>query len=170
MRLIVIKQSTDLQALGAQLIGKKTGDAATLDRLKSLNPHVDFNRIGPGTVLLLPDSPDLKAGANEATISPVGEAIDGIARDVDDGFKASAERMRNAVEALNIDLRAVSEVTKSAAVKRLIDGDPSLKKQLDGAVEAANNQQKTVREAATQMEALQKMVDEEFAALGKMLR
>lgn len=170
MRIIVIKESTDLQALGTQLIGKKTDGSITLERLKSLNPHVDFNHLERGTVLLLPDAHEPKTSNDKDTRSPARDAIDDFSKDAEAGFRVAAERVRNAAEALNADLGALSAAVKSAAVKRLIDSDPLLKQQLEDAREAGNNEQKGVQEAVRQVQALQKMVGEELAALGRMLR
>lgn len=170
MRIIVIKESTDLQALGTQLIGNKTGGSVTLERVKSLNPHVDFNRLERGTVLLLPDAHELKAGNDKDIRSPARDAIDDFSQDAEAGFKVAAERVHNAAEVLNADLSALSAAVKTAAVKGLIDSDPLLKKQLEEAREAGNNEQKGVQEALRQVQALQKMVGEELAALGQMLR
>ena len=170
MRTIVIKQSTDLQALGMRLIGKKTGGSVTLERLKSLNPHVDFNHLERGTVLLLPDTHDLKTSNDKDIRSPARDAIDDFSKDAEAGFKVATERIMNAADALNADLSALSATVKTTAVKRLIDSDPMLKKQLEESREAGNNEQKGVQEAVRQVQALQKMVDEELAALGQMLR
>ena len=59
MRIFVIKQDTDLKGVGETLL-KKAGqpDRVSLERIKSLNPHLDETRVAAGTVLLVPDSPE----------------------------------------------------------------------------------------------------------------
>src|SRR5690349_16934472 len=128
MRLIVIKQASDLQALSNKLLIKKPGGTATLDRLKALNPHVDFNRIEAGTVLLLPDTPDVKADDKD-TRSVAGDAFEDFVKETAEGFKSVAERVSRASESLATDRAAANAVLKIAAVRRQIESDPLLKKQ-----------------------------------------
>ncbi len=168
MRVILIKQASDLQALTTRLVGKKPGSSATLDRVKALNPHVDFNRIEAGTVLLLPDASDIKADDKDSR-SLAGDAFDDIVRHAEEGLKATAGRVRKAADELAADRAAIAAVIKTAAVKRLIESDPLLKKQLEDAGEASTAAQKNVQEAAKQVQAMQKMVDEELAALRQLL-
>ncbi|WP_321796802.1 hypothetical protein [Caballeronia sp. J97] len=167
MRVIVIKQASDLKTLATRLIGKKA-DGSALERMKALNPHADFERLEPGTVLLLPDLPGLKAGDKD-TRSITGDALDSFAKDTASGLAAAAKRVAAAADALAADRAGVSGVSKVAAVKRLIDGDPVLKKQLEDAGAAFNREQKELKEAAAQIETMQKLVGEEWSALRQLL-
>ena len=45
MRMIVIKQGTDLQALGTRLFGSTAREDNGLQHLQRLNPHIDFKKI-----------------------------------------------------------------------------------------------------------------------------
>ena len=64
MRIFITKTDTDLAALSATLLRKPADAGTALDRVRALNPHVeDFQRLAAGTVLILPDTPDIKAGA-----------------------------------------------------------------------------------------------------------
>lgn len=172
MRLIVIKQASDLQALSARLL-KKGGPAgthefsqATLEQVKRLNPHVDFQRIDAGTVLLLPDTPELKDTDSQ---SPAGNAFEDFVAQTSEGFKAVAQRLRTSADALAADRAAVNAVLKTAAVKRQIESDPLLKKQLDEASSEFTDAQKKAQEAASQLEAMQKEMGDELKALKAML-
>ncbi|MFM0053337.1 hypothetical protein [Caballeronia grimmiae] len=167
MRVIVIKQASDLKTLATRLIGKKSDDSA-LGRVKALNPHVNFDRIEPGTVLLLPDEPGLKAGDKD-TRSVTGDALDSFAKDTASGLEAAAKRAAAAADALAADRAAVSGVSKVAAVKRLIEGDPVLKKQLEDAGAASNYEQKEMKGAIARIETMQNLVSEELAALRQLL-
>ena len=69
MRMIVIKQETDLQGLSARLLSGRlaSGKAhSALESLQALNPHVDLKKVAAGTVLLVPDSPSFKASASDS--------------------------------------------------------------------------------------------------------
>lgn len=177
MRLIVIDQASDLQtALNARLLKKPAGgkgkaganevSQATLDQVKRLNPHVDFQRIEAGTVLLLPDSPELNAKDSQ---SPGGDAFEDFVAHTSEGFKAVTQRMGLNAEALAADRTAVNATLKIAAVKRQIESDPLLQKQLDEANSEFTDAQKKAQEAAGQVEAMQKDVNAELEALRKML-
>ena len=177
MRLIVIDQASDLQtALNARLLKKPAGrkgkaganevSQATLDQVKRLNPHVDFQRLEAGAVLLLPDSPELNAKDGQ---SPGGDAFEDFAAHTSEGFKGVVQRMGLNAEALAVDRTAVNAVIKTAAVKRQIEGDPLLQKQLDEANSEFTDAHKKAQEAAGQVEAMQKDVNAELEALRKML-
>ena len=167
MRVIIIKQATDLQALTAKLVGRKSG-SATLERVKALNPHVDFNHIQPGTAIMLPDAPDLKASDKDAH-SVGDDSFEQFTRDTLEGFKAAAERVRTASDAAAADRAAVTAVLKTAVAKRQVESDPLLRKQLDEVAEESAAEQKRFKDAARQVEVLQKAVAEELAVMGKLL-
>jgi hypothetical protein len=175
MRLIVIKQASDLQSLSARLLKKPSGGRAssheigqaTLEQVKQLNPHVDFQRIDAGTVLLLPDTPELKDTDSQ---SLAGDAFEDFITHTSEGFKAVAQRMRNNAETLAADRAAVNATVKTAAVKRLIESDPLLKKQLDEVSSEFSDEQKKTQEAARQLEAMQKDMNVELAVLKGMLK
>ena len=177
MRLIVIDQASDLQtALNARLLKKPAGgkgkaganevSQATLDQVKRLNPHVDFQRIEAGTVLLLPDSHGLN---DKDSQSLAGNSFEDFVAHASEGFKAVAQRMRISADALAADHAAVNATLKIAAVKRQIESDPLLKNQLDEANSEFTDAQKKTQEAAGQVEAMQKDVNAELEALRKML-
>lgn len=174
MRLIVIQQASNLRALSATLLGNPTGgqagtqevSQATLDQIKILNPHADLQRLPSGTVLLLPDVHELKDAESQ---SLAGNSFEGFAAHAREGLEAVAQRIRSGAEALAADRAAVTAVLKTAAVKRLIDSDPLLKKQLDEAGSEFSNAQKQAQEAARELQTLQKGLDVELQALRKML-
>jgi hypothetical protein len=171
MRVILLKQASDFQDLTSRLLGRRPAgsSAVTLDHLKTLNPHVDFNRIEPGTVLLLPDTPDIRADDKDS-LSPADDAFDDVVRHVDNGFQDAAAQIAKAVDELSADRVAIGLAAKTAEFKRLLESDPLLKKQLDAAAEASNAELKKVKEAAKQLEVLRKAAGEGLAALRQLLQ
>lgn len=158
MRMFVLKQGQDLQTLSSRL-----GGAASINRLKALNPHLDFGRLEPGTVLLVPDDID------EAE-SVAGAVFDGLAGDVKEGLKAATARVRSTqakTEALRKDVAAI---LRSAAFKRTLEGDAELKKQSDAADARFKADQAAVRQTEESLSALDEFVNTELAALGKLIR
>jgi hypothetical protein len=175
MRLIVIKQATELQALSANLFKKfSPGDGrsretnqAVLEQVKLLNPHVDFSRIDAGTVLLLPDTHALKDTDSQSLLV---NAFEDFVAHANEGFNTVALRMRSSADALAADRADVNAVLKIAAVKRQIESDPLLKKQLDEANTEFTDAQKAAQVAARQIETMQKDINTELAALQAMLK
>jgi len=170
MRLIVIAQASDLQALSARLLGNPAaGQAlgpATLAELGRLNPHADLQRLEAGAVLLLPDTPELK----DADSTPLGgDCFEDFAARTRDGLQAVAERLRSSAEALAAERAGVTAALKTAAVRRLMESDPLLKSQLDEAGSEFADAQKQAQQAAGQLETLQQGVNAELQALRQML-
>jgi hypothetical protein len=167
MRIFITKTDTDLSALSATLL-RKPGDAsATLDRVRALNPQVeDFQRLAAGTVLILPDTPEIKAGAGTTVGS---DNISDLADDLGSGLKTVNSRFANRVDDLKSDRVAVVAALKTAAVKRLVEGDPSLQKQLDASEVEFKREQKRVTETQAQLAEVQKLALAEFAQLQKLL-
>ena len=158
MRMFVLKQGQDLQTLSSRL-----GGAVSINRLKVLNPHLDLDRLEPGTVLLVPD------GVDDAD-SVAGAVFDGLAGDVKEGIKAATLRFRDTqakTEALSKD---VSAILKSAAFKRTLEGDAELKKQADAAETRFKADQVSGKQTEESLTALEQLVNEELAALGKLVR
>lgn len=174
MRLIVIKQASDLRTLSAGLLKKSVasqGSArevslATLEQVKRLNPHLDFQHLEAGTVVLLPDSPELSEVDSQ---SLAGTSFDDFAAHVNEGFKAVTQGMRIKADELAAEHSAVNAILKTAAVKRQIESDPLLKTQLEEANNQFTDAQKNAQEAARQVEAMQKEMGNELKALQAML-
>jgi len=166
MRILVIKQASDLQTLSNKLNtgGKSTGKA-TLEHIKSLNPHVDFQRIEAGTVLLLPDAPELK----DSDSQPIaGDAFADLANQMEKGFNTIIQRVRSGAEALVAERAAVVAILSASGVRRH-KGDQLLAMQLEDAGKEFTVAQKKALEAENLVEAMQAAVKEELVALRGVL-
>lgn len=173
MRLIVIKQASDLLTLsktlfndGADCAGIAAAHNVTLDRIKSLNPQVDFNRMEAGTVLLLPDAPDLKDTESQ---SIAGDAFADFTSQLTEGLGIAAQHLSGGIDALKAERKAVTAVLATNAVKREVDSDQSLRKQLEAATESFATEQKEMQEAARQVQTMQLAVAEDLAVLANLL-
>jgi hypothetical protein len=171
MRVIVIKQATDLANLRTMLFNGANGATpaaadASIERLQALNPHVDFQRIAAKTVLLLPDDP-VMAASGSRTIAD--DAFAEFSANLGAGFKVAAERARVGAEALAAERAAVTEAMKNPVVARQIEADPLLREQLAHAGEASAAEQKAAQAAIKQVDAMRKMATEELRALRELL-
>ena len=174
MRLIVIQQASDLLTLSRTLFSdgpNSTGNAAahsaTLERIRSLNPQVDFQRMEAGTVLLLPDVPDLKDTESQ---SIAGDSFADFTSHMPEGLRTVAQRLSGGAKALDAEREAVTAVLTIDAVKRQIRSDRLLEKQLADASEAFTTERKEMQKAAQQVKTMQVAVADELAALAKLLR
>lgn len=158
MRMFVLKQGQSLQTLGSQL-----GGAASIGRLKALNPHLDLNRLEPGTVLLVPDG-------IEGADSVAGAVFDGLAADVKEGLKAATARVQSTRVKNELLQKDVTAILKSAAFKRVLEGDAELKKQTEAAKTRLQANQATNKRTEESLSALDQLVNEELAVLRNLLR
>lgn len=166
MRMIVTDKKTSLRTLGIRLLDDEADRVSALEQLKTVNPHVDFKKIEPGTVLLIPDTPGFR-DAESASVT--GDAFDALREQIVVSVAAAASRLRGGYEALRAEQKEVAVVLKSAAVKRAIETDADLKPQIDAATQVFKQDQQQARDAEKTMQTLQEQVAEELASLTKLL-
>lgn len=167
MRIFITDKATDLATLVASLARRASARDVTLERVKALNPQLsDTTELGVGTVLILPETPELKASAG----APAGaESLETLGSRLHTGLRDVESRTTRGFEALVADRGAVHDALKAAAAKRLIEGDPQLKKQLAAAEAHFQAEQKRVGERREQLKEAAKIVETEFARLQKLL-
>lgn len=167
IRIFQVKNADALRSLlkgvGAQ--GEPKSHPA-FERLQRLNPHVDLAKLKAGTVLLLPDIPDLDSQGD----SLAGEAFDGLAADAANGLKAAGARMRDGFERRAAEHKELAAVFKSAGVKRLMESDEVLRKQVAEAEERFKAEQKEAAESLAVADEAGKALASELAALGRLFK
>ena len=170
MRLLVVKQASNLQSLSSQLLdgGSKpaansAARTAALESVKLLNPHVDFRHIEAGTVLALPDSPEFK---DSQVRSIDGDAFASFANDATDGLNAIAQRVGGRIDALTSDHDEFTAVLKTGPVQNAV----LLRTQLSNADHAFDSEQKKAQSAAMQLKAMKQAIEKELRALGSLVR
>lgn len=166
MRTLTIKQTTDLQSIGDSLSGTAAAKQSTLQQMQRLNPHVDFARITPGTVLLMPRDTGAKSDDADQIGAKVFQAF---GDQVNTALDAAEAGIRAGHQALEVQRKEVTAALKSAAVKRLIDSEPDLKVQFEAAAQVFADDQKQAKESDAALQALRKDCLAELATLGKLL-
>jgi hypothetical protein len=169
MRMIVIKQETDLQGLSSKLLSARlTSDKAhsALQSLQALNPHVDLKKVASGTVLLVPDAPGFKVSASD---SVPGNALADFQQLVENNLDAAAARLKAGNAERDARRADVAAVLKVPAVQRLIETDPDFKQQLEDATRAAKQDQQREAQAGQTLDAAAKGALTELAAVAKLL-
>ena len=166
MRIFVIKQDTDLKGLGETLLkGSGRNAPASLERLQSLNPHVDINRLGAGTVLLVPDSPDFRTKDAETM---GGTAFDDFEREIAGALRGASARSQEGLALREAQDKEVVKVFKSAAIGKLAADDSELRRRIDETGNRMAASSKETRQVTTQMDVLEKGVAAELKKLRQL--
>ncbi len=172
MRVIFIKQSTDWSALSAQLFATQTDSAQALASLQRTNPHLDFQKLGLGSVVLVPELAGLKDADGSAGKESKDGSISGNA------FAALQNQLLDEVASTTADARAAwasrleSQREVMVALKKLsevIGSDRDLKAQAEQAQKAAKNDATNAKAAEVTLKALEEDVKAELTSLGKSL-
>lgn len=169
-RTFVISKSTTPKALIAQLstdaaAGDEEAPAVRLASLQRLNPHIaDLDRIPAGTVLLVPDTPNVRA----ATSSIAGQAFSEFAEQARQAGASTAQRVNASYSALAEQQKEVAAALKSAAVRKQVDADADLQKLVTDSDAVFKADQQSAKAAQQTLESLQKGVVDELAVLAKM--
>lgn len=164
MRIFVIKQDTDLKGIGEALLKKNDAPArASLDRILTLNPHLDENRVAAGTVVLLPDTPEFAAGSTDTVAA---SSFEGFQRDMATSFRAADVQLREGLARRDEQDKEVAKAIKSAAITRLAADDAELRGHLEGVGKQADARAKQSKQAAGELAALEKALAAEMKKLG----
>jgi hypothetical protein len=169
MRMLTIRHDTDLQGLGTLLLDARVSSARSdtaLDALQAANPHADLKNLKAGTVLFVPEEPGLKASASN---SVAGGAFADFQQMAGTALGQAAENMKTANATRTDDLTAVTAATKSTAVRRLIDSDRDLAKQLADGTKALEQDQEQAKQAEQTLAQASRAALAVLADLGKRL-
>ena len=169
MRMLTIKNDTDLQGLSSLLVDARLSSArsdAALDALQAANPHADLKNLRAGTVLFVPEQPGLKASA---TASAPGGAFADFQQMARSALGQAAENIKTASAARADDLAAVIAATKSAALRRLLDSDRDLAKQVADETKTLEQDQEQAKQAEQTLAQASRAALAILAELGKRL-
>jgi len=135
MRVFVVKNETSADDVRRRLLkpGVSAARAKTLeDGVRAANPHVDLDALRPGTVLIVPDHPDLAPDeSGSTTLGGAGMSVDQltaalprVAAVVERGAEAArrrGEELRRALDTREVRRAAESDDRLRAEVDRLAD-------------------------------------------------
>ncbi len=163
MRIFVVKTDTDLKSL----LGSTP--TARLELLQRFNPHLDFKRLTPGAVVVVPEeardiefpSGDPKSIGVEAMESFIGFAKDALA--------ASGKRVQQVAERAKAEEAALGTALKSKSVQAAFEKDAELKAQAEEVVKRAKEDSRDSAADVKNFDAMFKAAQAELAALAKRL-
>ena len=161
----ITDKETDLEKLAGSVARTPRAADAIRARLEALNPQFS-KRIPRGSVVILPEGSDIKAGAG----SPVRRTnLDELAERFKIGTRETAKRAGARLESLTAERTAARDSLKSVVAKRLVESDPQLQKQLAAAEAHFKAEQKRAAEASAQLADDAKLVEGELAKLHKLV-
>lgn len=166
MRMIVIKQGTELKALGAQLFDSGALREGALAGLQRLNPQADFARLEPSTVLLVPEQADLREGE---TSSIGGDAFAAFAEQVRASVDAIVGRVQSGHQGrLDRQTETAAEL-QSPTLQNLLARIPDLSNEVGAALQVFDEDRKQAEVANTLLQTLEQELAAELDALRKLL-
>jgi hypothetical protein len=167
-RTFTVRNETTLQALGATLLDARFSGAqadAAMERVKALNPHVDFQRIAPGTVIFVPDAPGVKATVGTAAQSG---PMDDFRALLSGALSDAASRLKDGNAARAAGRADLSAALRSAAFKRVTGEDRDIARQVSEAQEAMAGEESADKQAEENLAAASKSVLAALAQLRKV--
>lgn len=169
MRMIVIDRATDLRGLTSRLLGAGAASEGAVENLRRLNPHLNLDSLETGAVVLVPDQPGLSGPRDGGSESVGGINFDEFSKTVASALEASVARVRSGHAERLAQQKDVATLLKSAVLRRALESDPDLKKQLEAVQQGMKNDQQAAKDAETTVKALLEQSASELAALGKLL-
>jgi hypothetical protein len=169
MRMLTIRQDTDLQGLSSLLLDARLSSArsnAALDALQAANPHADLKNLRAGTVLFVPEVSGLKTSASA---SVPGGALADFQQMVRSALGQAAEKLKAGDETRAGERDAITAVIGTAAVKRILASDAELMKQVTEETKAFEEDQKQADQAEQALAAASRAVLAKLSELSKLL-
>jgi len=153
---------------GARLSQSASKDAA--EAIAAANPHVNLDRLEPGTVLTVPDDvPKLSMGARLSFDQPTRSAVAGLAaggKSTLDAIAASAKELDKQSIADRKNLAKTLDAEELATAARR---DKTLRAALAAATEAMTQQEADENDRAAALESARKAWSSELDTLAKLL-
>ena len=169
LRVLMVKEETDVKSLSKTVLTTKLSAAQSEVAIASLaaaNPHVDFEKVPAGTVLIIPDAPSFKANVGDPVHDDSFAAFEKI---VKSGQTSIGDLLETAAAARREERANVTAAFKLAAVQRLAKADPALKEQMDAANAAMKASQEEDAETAKTFAAVQDGITDALETLRKVL-
>lgn len=118
-KLFVVGDQKNLAELAPALLRARTSAAArasALDAIRRANPSLDFDRITPGTVVVVPRFDGARDGSSD---DPVRRAADELIARVEEGVGALVVAANSAEEQRGAEKKEAQDLLGSSVIKRL---------------------------------------------------
>jgi hypothetical protein len=167
-RLFVVSDQKDLAELAPALLRTRISAAAresALDAVRRANPSLDFDRLAPGTVVVVPRVD----GAKDAFQDPVRSAADDIIARVEEGVASLVAAAEAAEEQRGIEKKEVQDLFGSAAIKRLAGQLPELAADVDSVRATFKDDDAAARQQISGLREAQQLWAEDLKTLRGLL-
>jgi hypothetical protein len=139
MGILVVGSEKNFSDLQARLFGERV-PAAALRRAHSAliaaNPHAQLGALTPGTVLTIPDVPELPDRGALSLDSSVRDGLTRVARELTDDLAALRDEAKRQARDARGEHKRTLAAFDDARVRRAADGDEELRVSLDAARDA----------------------------------
>ena len=136
---IVIENERSLAGLNRRLFRRGTPREEIdrlHDRIRADNPEVDFENLRPGTVVRVPDSPDLRVRPESTFQDTVAEGLERLRGEAEQDVASRREVAREELKGSVAERRAMAKRLGSRRVRAVVEKFPDLAPTVDGAREA----------------------------------
>ncbi len=171
MGVLVVGSENNFSELRSRLFDGRVSTAVARRASKALaeaNPHVDLSSLVPGTVLTIPDVPEIPARAELSLDDSVRDGVAGIAT----ALTGTLVALRDEAALLEREARAERERTAEGlgdeAVKRAAAGDQDLAAALDAAARGLEDEEGATEGRRAGLEAAIEEFSGEIEALRKL--
>lgn len=168
MPITVIRKEKNTAELAARVFELKSAEPEVVKRaealLKAANPNVDFRRLTPGTVLVVPEHAELKLAARETA---AGAAAAGLAELFRDALAAGRKRFEVGQKAEEQERDVALRLLKSNAIKTLAARDEAVKADVTRVGEALVEQAKESKQRAEALSAMFEQMQQDLDELVK---
>jgi len=173
MAVLVVGAEKNFAAVRARIVTGTMSSAAAkriTDAFRKANPGVDLDKLSPGTVLVVPDLPELKTRGDITLDDGVMEAADfalSNATEALDGLVETATRQWREAAA---ERRRVAKAMDAGEVRETADRTPGLLEDLDMARRALEEDEAADRDHAAALKKAQAQWREDLKAFRELLR
>ena len=172
MAVIIVGTEKNFAALRPRLFSGRVSNAAvkeTTDALAAANPHVDLEKLQPGTILTVPDLPHVKVEGDVSLDDTTKQLLEGLANA---GASALEDLMTTARKTERAAAAERKQLTATLAGKDLdaaVRKDKTLGADVKAAQDAVAEDEKQAKARATALDEARSDWDTELKALKKLL-
>jgi vacuolar-type H+-ATPase subunit H len=170
MGILVVGNEKNFTALRDRLFTDRVPAAAVLRRanaaLAAANPHADLGALVPGTVLTIPDVPELPDRGALSLDSSVHDGLTSLARELTSSLVAMRDEADGLIKEARVEHKQTIAAFDDDLVRRAADGDQELHAAIEAARSAIEQEEAGARD---RLERLAQAADEWSKEIDELL-
>lgn len=159
MPILVVGTEKNFAALRSRLFEGKVSSKVAREvahAIREANPHVDLDKLEPGTVLTVPDAPEVAVHGDLSLDETSNAALEGLSKAGKEAIKALASAASARAKAAQAERRNVIAALDGDAVQRAASSDEKLASDLASARERIEEAEVTDKERAARLKRAQR--------------